>query len=77
MSKILKFLKDRWQENKVVVGYWCWMGIPSLWLLFRAIGIETTLWFVIVSHFFGLYLVARYHLFALENTGEGVKDGKK
>lgn len=68
---IIEWHKNRWKERRVTLGYFMWLGVGCIIWLCWILGIEIMptwfhLIFYVVLHFFGAYLVFRYHLFAIE-----------
>ncbi len=70
---IIEWHKKRWKERRVRIGYMLWLGSlgsSGLILGTQLFGIEIKSWAVLISsmivHFFGMYLVFRYDLFAKE-----------
>lgn len=72
MRKSIEWYKNRWKERRVGLGYiFCiGPGVSMFILLLFRMKIET--WSGLIAlmamHFFGLYLVLRYHLFAIDDV---------
>lgn len=65
MNNIIEWHKKRWKERRVKIGCLLWIGSGII-----VFGVDLNNYYKLLGvafcHFFGMYLVFRYYLFANE-----------
>lgn len=67
---IKQWLKNRWENSRITLGYYLWAGVPMLSIFFWMLGYPKDWVLFGVSHFIGLYIVSKYHWFAKDTKDE-------
>jgi len=64
MGKLTYLLKWRWEESRIAIGYFLWIGVFIINWIYNFWDNSFAWYELWTFHFIGLFLVAKYHWFS-------------
>ncbi len=61
-------LKECWEASRINLGYYFWIGVPIINLIFMMQFRSMNIFIITAIHFLGLFMVAKYDWFSKEKN---------